>query len=388
MAGKYGFIEAELERRGATHQLRPLRTVVPQSGMEVSVDGRPAVNFSSNDYLGLAFHPLVQQRAGEFLQEWGAGATASRSICGSHPGFARVEEKLAALKGTEKALVLNSGFQANVSLLPVLADRHTLLLADRLNHNSLVQGALLSRCKVQRYRHGDLQHLRHLLEKNQAGTSARTLIVTESVFSMDGDRSDVDALVGLAEEFQAFLMVDEAHATGVLGPRGMGLTCGMGVDLVMGTFGKAGGSFGAYIACSESVGEYILNCCPGFIYSTALPPAVIGAVDAALELIPQMDEARAQLHARAAWLRRSLQGQGWSTGGSSTQIVPVLIGGEEETLKLSGWLEERGVLAAAIRPPTVAAGQARIRLGLSALHTWEHVETLAALFGQWRERRG
>ena len=144
VADKYGFIEAELERRRAAHQLRQLRTVVPLSGVEVSINGRSLINFSSNDYLGLAFHPLVQQRAGEFLQEWGAGATASRSICGTHPGFARVEEKLAALKGTEKVLVLNSGFQANTSLLPVLADRHALILADRLNHNSLIQGALLS----------------------------------------------------------------------------------------------------------------------------------------------------------------------------------------------------------------------------------------------------
>jgi 8-amino-7-oxononanoate synthase len=387
MATKYDFVEAELERRRSTHQLRRLRTVVPLSGAEVSVDGRPAINFSSNDYLGLAFHPRVQQRAAEFLLACGAGATASRSTCGSHPGFAQVEEKLAALKGFEKALVLNSGFQANVSLLPVLADRHTLLLADRLNHNSLIQGALLSRCKVQRYRHGDLEHLRQLLEKNRSGTRARALIVTESVFSMDGDRSDVDALVQLADEFQAFLVVDEAHATGVLGPRGMGLTCGKAVDLVIGTFGKACGSFGAYIACSESMWEYILNCCAGFVYSTALPPAVIGAVDAALELIPQMDQERAQLLAKADLLRCSLHAQGWSTGLSTTQIVPVLIGGEREALELSEWLEEQGVLAMAIRPPTVAPGQARIRLGLSALHTQEHIETLVQLFSQWRQRR-
>ena len=387
VADKYGFIEAELERRRAAHQLRQLRTVVPLSGVEVSINGRSLINFSSNDYLGLAFHPLVQQRAGELLRQWGAGATASRLAGGTHPGFARVEEKLAALKGTEKVLVLNSGFQANTSLLPVLVDRHALILADRLNHNSLIQGALLSRCRVQRYQHSDMEHLQQLLEKGRVARYSRMLIVTESVFSMDGDQSDVHALVCLAEEFQAFLVVDEAHATGVLGPRGMGLTCGQAVDLVVGTFGKACGSFGAYIACSERLREYILNCCPGFIYSTALPPAVIGAIEAALELIPQMDRARAELHAKADFLRRSLHQLGWSTGNSSTQIVPVIIGAEQETLELSRWLEEQGVLAVAIRPPAVEQGRARIRLALSALHTWEQIEILADLFRRWREQK-
>ena len=387
MDAKYDFIEAELERRRSMHQLRHLRTVTPLSGAEVLLNGRQAINFSSNDYLGLASHPRLQQAAIESLQACGTGATASRSTCGSHPGFERVEEKLAALKGFPKALVLNSGFQANISLLPLLADRHSLLLADRLNHSSLIQGAVLSQCKMQRYRHSDLEHLRQLLEKNQAGAQARTLIVTESVFSMDGDSSDVDALIRLADEFQALLVVDEAHATGVLGPHGMGLTCGKAVDLVIGTFGKACGSFGAYIACSESMWEYILNCCAGFVYSTALPAAVIGAAEAALELIPQMDEERAQLHARADLLRHTLWAQGWSTCLSTTQIIPVLVGDEQEALELSAWLEEKGVLAMAIRPPTVAPGQARIRLGLSALHTREHIETLAALFGQWRQRR-
>ena len=385
---KYAFIAAELERRRAAHQLRRLRTFESLEGAEVSMDGRTMLNFCSNDYLGLASHPRVRQRAAEYLQRYGAGATASRLASGSHPGFARVEEKLAGLKGKEKALVLNSGFQANISLLPILADRHTLILADRLNHNSLIQGAQLSRARVQRYRHSDLEHLRQLLEKGREEPDSRILIVTESVFSMDGDQSDVDALVQMAGEFQALLVVDEAHATGVLGPRGMGLTCGKAVDLIIGTFGKAAGAAGAYIACSEPLWEYILNCCAGFIYSTALPPAVLGAIDAALELIPQMEEERAELHRKADFLRQSLGRAGWSTGLSTTQIVPVMSGTEPETLELSRWLEEQGILAIAIRPPTVEPGHSRIRLGLSARHTWEHVEHLADLFGKWRERSG
>ena len=358
--------------------------MAPGEGVEVRLDDRTLINFSSNDYLGLARHPRVVQRAGEYLREYGAGATASRLICGTHPGFARVEECLARLKGVEKTLIFNSGYQANTSLLGALADRHSLVLSDRLNHSSLIQGARSSRCEVQCFRHSDLGHLQHLLQESRGRDYNRVFIVTESVFSMDGDRSDVAALVGLAEEFQALLVVDEAHATGVVGRQGMGLTCGENVDLVIGTFGKACGAAGAYIACGARLWEYILNCCPGFVYTTALPPAVIGAVDAALELIPQMDQRREELHRKADFVRRKLDELGWSTGASSTQIVPAVVGGESETLELARWLEERGILAVAIRPPTVSKGQSRIRLALSALHTWEQVENLAELLGEWR----
>jgi 8-amino-7-oxononanoate synthase len=388
VADKYDFVEVELAQRKAALRLRRLRPVTPFSGVEVRAEGRSLLNFCSNDYLGLAFHPRVKAGAAEYLEAYGAGATASRLIGGSHPGFERVEKRLAHLKGVEKSLVLNSGFQANVALLPVLADRHSLILADRSNHHSLILGARCSRGRVQRYRHGDLAHLQRLLERSHGRSFSRILIVTESVFSMDGDRSDVDALVQLATDFQALLIVDEAHATGVLGPRGMGLTCGKEVDLVIGTFGKACGVFGAYVACTERLCEFIVNCCPGFIYSTALPPAVLGAVDAALELVPEMEEERESLHEKAGFLRRSLRELGWSTGNSSTQIVPLIVGKEREAMELSNWLEENGVLAIAIRPPTVEPGKARIRLALSALHTWEHVEYLVDLFRSWRERTG
>lgn len=388
MADKFDFVEAELARRRDSHQLRRLRAVTPVSGVEVRAEGRSLVNFCSNDYLGLASHPRVKAGAARFLEAYGAGATASRLSGGSHPGFERVEDRLAQLKGVEKSLVLNSGFQANVSLLPALADRHSLILADHSNHHSLIQGALASMARVQRYRHGDIEHLRRLLDRSRGREFSRVLIVTESVFSMEGDRSDVDELVQLATDFQALLIVDEAHATGVLGPRGMGLTCGKAVDLVIGTFGKACGGFGAYIACSGRLREYIVNCCPGFIYSTALPPAVLGAVDAALELVPQMEKERGELHQKAEFLRRSLRELGWSTGNSTTQIVPLIVGDEKGAMALSSWLEENGVLAIAIRPPTVERGKARIRLGLSALHTWEHIEHLVGLLRRWREGSG
>jgi 8-amino-7-oxononanoate synthase len=291
------------------------------------------------------------------------------------------------LKGTEAALVFNSGYQANVSLLPALTDRKSLILSDRLNHNSLIMGAVLSRCRVVRFRHNDMAHLKALLEENRNGGYSRIIITTESVFSMDGDRSDIDRLVALSRDFNAILMVDEAHATGVLGPHGMGLTSGKGVDIVMGTFSKGCGAFGAYIGCARKIRDYMINCCAGFIYSTGLPPAVMGAVDAALELIPQMDVERAGIHSRADRLREALHSLGYSSGESSTQIVPVLVGEEKNALAFSEFLETRGILASAIRPPTVPEGESRIRLSISALHTDAHLKKLIDAFKSWENIR-
>ena len=387
MQAKFDFIHAELARRQQAGQMRSLRTYEPGGGARVRADGRELVNFSSNDYLGLASHPLVQARAIEFVERYGTGATASRLICGSQPGFAEVEQTLARLKQTERALVLNSGYQANVSLLPTLVDRRALILLDRLCHNSLVQGAVLGRCRMRRYRHGDLDHLRALLAESARADHSRRVIVTESVFSMDGDVSDIDALVELAGEFNALLVIDEAHATGVLGERGMGLTCGKDVDVCIGTFGKALGSFGAYVACGEKLWEYLVNCCPGFIYTTALPPAVLGAVDAALELVPQMDAQRRTLLAHAEYLRGALSAQGWDTGAATAQIVPLMVGAEGDALALNAYLEENGVLAVAIRPPTVEPGRARIRLALSARHQQSDLDRLIELLQKWRDGR-
>lgn len=386
MQAKFDFMCAELARRQKAGQLRSLRTWAPGGGARVRAEGRALVNFSSNDYLGLASHPLVRARAVEFVEHYGAGATAARLVCGSQPGFAQVEQTLARLKQTERALVLNSGYQANVSLLPALVDRRTLILLDRLCHNSLVQGALLGRGRLRRYRHGDLDHLRTLLAES-AATYSRRVIVTESVFSMDGDVSDIDALVELAGAFDALLVIDEAHATGVLGERGMGLTCGKAVDLSVGTFGKALGSFGAYVACGETLWEYLVNCCSGFIYTTALPPAVLGAVDAALELVPQMDAQRQTLLAHANYLRGALRAQGWDTGTATAQIVPLMVGAEGEALALNAYLEKNGVLAAAIRPPTVEPGRARLRLALSARHQPSDLDMLVELLQRWRDGR-
>jgi len=383
---KYIFIDEELENRLSLNLYRSLKTVRPLSGIQVEVDGREMLNFCSNDYLGLSRHPLLEERAKEYLQRYGSGSTASRLVCGNYDCFERVEKKIAELTESEEALILNSGFQANVSLLPALADQETLILSDWLNHNSIIQGSLLSRCHVRRFRHNDMNHLEELLKKNRDKGLSRILVVTESVFSMDGDQSDIDTHVKLSEKYDSLLIVDEAHGTGILGKNGMGMTCGKNVDLVMGTMGKACGSFGAYIACSKNTRDYLINFCYGLIYSTALPPSVIGSMDAALELIPTMDKERRDLLLKADLFRSSLSELGYDTGNSTTQIIPVIIGDENDTLELSKWLEDNGILAMTFRYPSVAKGESRIRLSLSTLHTQDHMERLVNLFKMWREK--
>lgn len=384
---KFHFAETGLALRRQKSRFRRLRPVSPVTGAEVEIDGRRVINFCANDYLGLSKHPLLRDRAAEYASQYGTGATASRLICGNYEIFKTVEDRIAALKGFEAALVLNSGYQANVSLLPALADPDALVLSDRLNHNSLIQGARLSGSTVSVYAHNNLSDLARLLSKSASKSFSRTVIVTESVFSMDGDIVDLAAIKRLADEYGAILVVDDAHATGVMGKNGMGLADGRMADVVIGTFSKGGGSFGAYVACSRLLRDYFINYCSGFIYTTALPPPVIGAVDAFLELIPTMGAARESLQRHADKIRSALSEMGYDTGASASQIIPVIVGGEKETLDLSAWLLDHGILATAIRPPTVPKGASRIRISLSVGHEPVHIDRLLAAFREWRSVR-
>lgn len=377
---KFDFIEQELQRRKSIRQHRQLRNITPVTDSLVEVDGRTMVNFCSNDYLGISKHPELRDRATAFTRRYGTGSTASRLICGSLDCFESVERKLAELKQVEGILIFNSGFQANVSVIPALADTDSLILSDRLNHNSIIQGIHLARCARQLFDHNDLDHLENLLVDSKNRHYSRKIIVTESVFSMDGDQSDIDRLIYLANEHDAILFVDDAHATGVLGKKGMGLTTGKKVDVTMGTFSKALGSFGAYIACSSTIRDYLVNCCSGFVYTTALPPSTLGAIDAALDIVPAMDEERSMLQGNAEYLRNALQQLGHDTGQSTTQIIPVILGDETSTMAMSQKLETAGFLVTPIRPPTVPEGESRIRIALSAAHTRDQIEALVKVF--------
>ncbi len=383
---------AALDESAAKGMRRRLRALEPAGAGRVRLDGRELINFASNDYLGLSDHPLLTARAADWTERYGTGAGASRLVTGSLEIHQAVEAKLAAAKGQEAALVFASGWQANAAVIPALlstGEGEALVFADRLIHASLHQGCAAAGVRQTRFRHNDLDHLESLLKAKQ-GVAGRRFILTETVFSMDGDRADVPALAALADRYGAFLYLDEAHATGVLGPRGMGLslTAPGGVDLVMGTFSKALGGFGAYVAGSKVLCDWLVNACSGFIYSTAPPPGVLGAMDAALDLVPTLDTERAALAASADRLRTALAGMGIATGASSTQIVPAMVGEATDAVALSAALEAAGILAPAIRPPTVPAGSSRIRLALSADHGAGDLDRLIAAFaGHAPQRR-
>jgi 8-amino-7-oxononanoate synthase len=346
------------------------------------------LNVSSNDYLGLSRHPVLIERSRDWAARHGTGAGASRLVTGTLDLHQEIEAKIARLKGTEAALLLASGWQANASVLCSLLrlpGPPPLVVFDALNHASLHHACRAAGVRPLLFRHNDMTHLAALLEA-EAGRPARRFIVTESVFSMDGDQADMIALRTLADRHDAFLYLDEAHATGVLGPGGMGLSCSVagGVDLALGTFSKALGGFGAYVAGSRALCDWLVNRASGFIHTTALPPPVLGAIDAALDLVPAMAAERARLLASAARLRAALAGIGIDHGRSTTQIVPAIVGTEAASLELAARLRAEGILAIAIRPPTVPAGTSRLRLALSACHTDADLDRLAgALARAW-----
>ena len=368
---------AELDRLDRAGLARTLADTSAPTPGHAERAGQTLLNFSSNDYLGLAQHPALAARAAEYARRYGTGAGASRLICGTTPGHTALEARIAALKGAEAAMLLASGWQANTAVLAALlrlAGPTAQLFTDELSHNSLIQGARLAAIRPIRFAHNDMNDLAAKLE---AAPPGRRFIVTESVFSMDGDRADLPALRRLANTHDAFLYLDEAHATGVLGANGMGLGAHTpGIDLLMGTFSKALGSFGAYVAGSRALIAFLQNACAGFIYTTALPPPLLGAIAAGLDLVPTMAAERAHLAAQSARLRQAFAALGIDTGASTTQIVPAMVGEAQAALDLAAALRARGVLTVAIRPPTVPAGTSRLRIALSAAHTAADVDTL------------
>lgn len=376
------------QARQATGLWRSLdHPVAERDAGRVRLDARWYLDFTANDYLGLAHHPELIRRACAWTQQWGAGTGASRLISGDLEPFQRIEHRLAAAKGQEAALVFNSGFQANSAILASLLDQRVLgatplVFSDRLNHASIHQGCQTAGVRQIRYRHNDLNHLESLLQRHD-NTPGPRFILTETLFSMDGDQVDIPGLLALKQRYRAFLYLDEAHATGVLGENGFGLACAatpeQRADLVMGTFSKALGGFGAYAACSTLLRNYLINHCAGLIYATALPPAVLGAMEAALDLLPTLTTSRQRLLANAARLRASWRETGLNLGNSTSWIIPWIIGQPDRALALSRDLAEAGLLAMAIRPPTVPAGSSRLRFCLSAAHTEGAIDHLDAM---------
>ncbi|APE29332.1 aminotransferase class I/II-fold pyridoxal phosphate-dependent enzyme [Aurantiacibacter gangjinensis] len=379
-------IRQSLDRIAEKDRMRALKVAQLADGGRIMRDGRELLDLSSNDYLGLARHPLLTETAANFAREYGAGSGASRLITGTSAAHETVDARIAAFKGTETALVMASGWQANAGIIPALAKAAptTAIFADELVHNSIHAGCRAARADVHFYAHNDAEDLERLLTTRGAGVDAR-IIITESCFSMDGDLADLPALNALADKHGALLYVDEAHATGVLGRGGAGLTADhAGAALVMGTFSKALGGFGAYVACSALLRDYLVNMCPGLIFSTAPPPAVLGAMSAALELVPTMDGERAHLAKLSQRMRDGLQGLGYDTLGSASQIVPLVVGSEKDALALGEHLLEAGIAGLPIRPPTVPKGTSRIRLALRSTLSSEDVDLVLDCVSTWR----
>ena len=381
MSGSESRYQAFLDAASSEGLRRSLPEMTPRDARIIQVKGRDYVNLASNDYLALRFRPELIERAREWAARYGVGAGASRLVTGNLDLFGRIEEKVAQLKRNPAALVMASGFQANASVLAALLDRtalgaEPLVFADRLNHASMHFGSKAAGVRELRYRHGDGAHLAELLTRYQ-GDSRPKFILTESVFSMDGDVAPLAEIAGLARAHDATLIVDDAHATGILGEGGRGLSDE--ADIAIGTFSKALGSFGAYVACSETVRDYLINRCAGLIYATALPPPMLGAIDAALDLLPTLDAERAKVVQLAASLRDAARAAGCDTGNSSTQIVPLIAGDAKAALALSETLRGAGFWGTAIRPPTVPASAARVRLAFTAAHDDGDVERLADL---------
>ncbi|MCL1860377.1 MAG: 8-amino-7-oxononanoate synthase [Proteobacteria bacterium] len=370
-------LRAALDKLDSDHLRRVRRDIETPCSPHVVIGGRPFTAFCSNDYLGLAGDPRLAEALAEGARRWGVGAGASHLVSGHYLVQHMLEERLAAFVGRERALVFSSGFMANMGIIPALVGRNDAIFADRLNHASLIDGMLLSRAGVHRFPHQDMA----ALERQLAASAAQTkLIVSDSVFSMDGDVAPLRELMALAERFDAWLLVDDAHGFGVLGPQGRGALAEAGIDgwrlIQMATLSKAAGVSGAFVAGNSTVIEWLMQKARTYIFTTGSPPALAQTLAASIELIEAGGERRAHLAALIERLTKGLAQERWKLLPSRTPIQPLIVGENASALALGDALMEEGLWIPAIRPPTVPAGSARLRITLSAAHTSADVDRL------------
>jgi glycine C-acetyltransferase/8-amino-7-oxononanoate synthase len=353
---------------------RRMRLISGPQGARVLLDGKPVLLMCSNNYLGLADHPRVREAAADAARRWGVGSSGSRLISGNMTVHRRLESRLAEFKGTEAALLFGSGYMANAGIIPALSQEGEVIFSDELNHASIVDGCRLSRAETFIYDHNDLEHLAWGLRQARGRAS---LIVTDSVFSMDGDIAPLEGIVELAKNHDVRVMVDEAHATGTVGPDGRGVVAALDltsdIDVIVGTLSKALGAYGAFAACDTQVARYLVNSARSFIYSTAPSPPVVAAAAEALEILIEQPRRVTRLRQNAQLFRRELVRRGFDVdedpgNKGAAHIVPLVIGEPELAMKMSQEALERGVFAQAIRPPTVPDGMSRIRAAVMASH--------------------
>ena len=375
----YKFFKEQLDSKIENHNLRTLREYCPLDAVRVKRDDKEYLMMASNNYLGLTFDTRVIEGALKGAQQYGTGSGGSRLVSGTFPLFTELERSLAKFKNTEKALVFNTGYMANVGTISAVADKNTIIFSDALNHASIIDGCRLSRGTVKTYSHCDIDELKYLLK--QVDRNTRKLIVTDGVFSMDGDIAPLDKLYELSRDYNALLMVDDAHATGTIG-NGHGTAAYFGlekeVDIQLGTLSKSLGSVGGYVAANSTIIDYLVNTSRSFIFSTALSPADIGAALAALQVLETDASVLARLHENVNYMADQLISMGIDAT-NETPIFPILIGRNEDTLAVSDYLYEDGIIGTAIRPPTVPIGESRIRLTVTAAHNKEQIDYVCQL---------
>lgn len=380
MSFNYGnmMIEQELSKLKEQGLYRHLRRISSAQGREIVLDDRRVLNFCSNDYLGLANDERIKHAAKAAIDQYGFGSGASRLVSGNMSWHEKLEENIAQLKQCDASLVFSTGYMANTGIISSIIGRDDIVFSDRLNHASIIDGIVLSRATLKRYPHKDMQALEDLLKETPA--HQKKFIVTDSVFSMDGDVAPLTDIVRLAQQYDALVMVDEAHGFGVLGATGAGLVevlqLSGHVDIQMGTLSKAAGCFGAYVAGSKLLREYFINHARSFIYTTAMPAAVAAAASCAVDIIRTDAHRRQELQHKSDYLRGKFKALGLNTLESTTPIIPVIIGDSSKAVNISAQLLSKNIFVQAIRPPTVPDGSARLRFTVMATHTSEDLDAV------------
>ncbi len=374
-----------LENLREKNLYRHLRTVESPQGPWVKLSGQRVLNLCSNNYLGLSSHPQVKEAAVRAIREWGCGSGASRLVCGNFSLHEALEGRLASLKSTEAALIYTSGYTANIGIIPALVSQGDFVFSDELNHASIIDACRLSQARVLIFPHNNMDSLEEKLRwASDARPAAQKLIVVEGVFSMDGDLAPLPELVELSEKYESLLMVDEAHATGALGPAGSGVVGAFGLEgripIMMGTLSKALGCAGGFAAGSRELVSYLINTSRSFIYTTALPIVTVATALAALDVLHGDPSLPLRLQEHASYLRGKLNRLGYNTLNSQTQIIPVVVGDAARTLEMSHHLLQEGVLGIPIRPPTVPEGTCRIRITVTSSHTPEDLDFAVRAF--------
>jgi len=375
-------LKQEIKHLETRHLRRQLRIVESPSDPTITIEGRRFISMASNNYLGLANHPGVKQAAIEAIEQWGVGAGAARLISGTMTPHHQLERDLARFKQVEAALTFGTGYTTNLGLIPALIDRDGLILADRYCHASLIEACRLSKARLRVFHHNDAEHLESLLKKREKARP--TLVVTEGVFSMDGDLAPLPDLLALCRQHEVTLVIDDAHGTGVMGTNGRGTVEHFGVnpqDLIqMGTLSKAIGTSGGYVAGPASLKDYLINTAKAFIYTTAQPPAIAAAASTAIRIIQDEPARRERLRTKRNALHAALTGLGFQLTDTQSPILPIIVKSPERAVEMSQALYEAGIYVPAIRPPTVPKHSSRLRLTVSSEHTQEQLETVVTAF--------